>query len=144
MAEVSTYLNFEGNTEEAFNFYAQAFGTEILGIMRMGDMPLMEGQPPVPDELKNLVINIALRILDGHMLMGTDSVEGMGPKYVQGTDVSICLMPENRAEADKLFAALSDGGEVFMPMEEQFWGDYYGTFADKFGKQWMINCAEKR
>lgn len=144
MAGVSTYLNFEGNTEEAFNFYAQAFGTEIMGIMRMGDMPPMEGQPPVPGELKNLVINIALPILDGHMLMGTDSVEGMGPKYVQGNDVSICLMPETRAEADKLFAALSEGGDVMMPMEEQFWGDYYGTFADKFGKQWMINCAEKR
>ena len=106
----------------------------------------MEGQPPVPDEMKHLVINIALPILDGHMLMGTDAVEGMGmgPKYVQGTDASICLMPETRDQADKLFAALSEGGEVYMPMEEQFWGDYYGTFADRFGKQWMINCAEKR
>lgn len=142
MAGVSTYLNFKGNTEEAFNFYANAFGTKIMGIMRMGDMPEEEGAPPIPDELKNLVINIALESIDGHMLMGTDAVEGMGPPYVEGTDVSICLMPDKREDADRLFAALSDGGTVFMPMAEQFWGDYYGTFADKFGKQWMINCSE--
>lgn len=143
MAGVSTYLNFQGNTEEAFNFYAQAFGNEILGIMRLGDMPMDEGAPQIPDEQKNLVINIMLESIDGHMLMGSDAIEGMGPKYVQGTDVNICLMPDKREDADRLFAALSEGGEVYMPMEEQFWGDYYGTFADKFGKNWMINCSGK-
>jgi PhnB protein len=138
MAEVSTYLNFDGNTEEAFEFYKFVFGGEYVGagISRFGDIP---GEEPTPDEIKNLVINVGLRILGGHLLMGTDAIEGMGQTFIRGTDVSICLHPDSKEDADRLFAALSAGGVVEMPMADQFWGDYYGTFTDRFGKNWMIN-----
>ena len=143
MASVSTYLNFNGTTEEAFTFYAGVFGTEIAGIFRMGDAPPMEGQPELSEADKKLVMNIALPILGGHLLMGTDAVESMGQKLNQGNNIYICLDPDTRADADRLFAALSEGGEVHMPLEDQFWGDYFGDCTDKYGTQWMINCTAK-
>jgi PhnB protein len=143
MSQVATYLNFNRNTEEAFTFYKSVFGTEFMGIMRHGDVPVPDGQPGPSDEDKNLIINIALPILDGHVLMGTDVPDSMGFSVNQGNNVHICLMPETRTEADRLFAALSEGGKVEMPMQDMFWGDYFGSFADKFGINWMINCAEK-
>ncbi len=145
MATVSTYLNFERNTEEASNFYKSVFGTEFEGdIMRMGDVPAMDGQPPLSDEDKQLVMNVALPILGGHLLMGTDAPDTvMGSPFNQGNNVYISLHPDTRTEADRLFVALSDGGDVEMPMEEQFWGDYFGSFVDRFGVQWMVNCSSK-
>lgn len=143
MASVSTYLNFAGNTEEAFRFYAEVFNSEILGVFRVGDIPPMEGMPEPAEETKHLVINIALDILGGHRLMGTDAIEGMGGPISGGNDVHICLDPDTRAEADRLYAVLSEGGEVEMEIGEQFWGDYYAAFTDKFGKHWMINCTAK-
>lgn len=144
MAQTSTYLNFERETEEAFNFYRSVFGTEFMGeIMRHGDVPVPDGQPGPGDEDKNLVINVALPILGGHLLMGTDVPESMGFKLNPGNNVSICLLPDTRAEADALYAALSAGGEAKQPMHEAFWGDYYGDLTDKFGIPWMINCSSK-
>lgn len=139
MASVSTYLNFERNTLEAFTFYKEAFGTEFLGIMRHSDVPVPEGEQGPGDEDKDLIINIALPITGGHILMGTDAPETMGFKLRHGNGTHICLHPDTRGEADRLFAALSEGGEVEMPMADMFWGDYYGSFRDKFGIQWMIN-----
>jgi PhnB protein len=108
MASVSTYLNFRRESEEAFNFYAQVFGTEIMGIMRHGDVPDAE----IPDEDRNLVMNAALPILGGHLLMATDIPESMGMELKQGNNVQICLHPDTRGEADKLHAALAEGGSV--------------------------------
>lgn len=145
MASVSTYLNFKRNTEKAFTFYKSVFGTEFIdGIMRMGDVPPMEGQPEPSDEDKNLVMNVALPILGGHLLMGTDAPDTvMGFPFNQGNNVYISLHPDTRAEADRLFVALSEQGKVELPMQEMFWGDYYGSFADRFGVQWMINTDSK-
>jgi PhnB protein len=144
VASVSTYLNFAGNTEEAFEFYKSVFGTEYLGpIARHGDVPVPEGQPGPSDELKNLVINVALPILGGHVLMGTDAVPEMGFNVVQGNNSYICLHPDTRAEADTLFAKLSAGGEVEMDLAEQFWGDYFASWTDKFGTKWMVNTSAK-
>lgn len=144
MAQVSTYLNFPGNTEEAFTFYKSVFGTEFAGpIARHGDVPMPDDAPPLSDADKNMVINVALPILADHLIMGTDVPESMGFPFVAGNNVHICLHPDTRGESDRLFAALSDGGKVEMPMQEMFWGDYYGSFADKFGINWMINCASK-
>jgi PhnB protein len=145
MASVSTYLNFLRNTEEAFNFYKSVFGTEFdgNGIMRMGDVPPMEGMPPLRDEDKNLVMHVSLPILAGHQLMGTDAPESMGFKLNMGNNVSINLSPDTRKETEKLFKALSAGGNVTMPLADMFWGDYFGSCFDKFGVQWMFNCAEK-
>lgn len=144
MARVSTYVNFSRNTEEAFNFYKTVFGTEFEGKMgRMGEVPPQEGQPPLPDEDKNLVMHVALPILGGHMLMGTDAPESMGFKLNQGNNVYINLEPDTREETDRLFKALSEGGKVEMEMQVMFWGDYFGSCTDKFGLHWMFNCSEK-
>jgi PhnB protein len=144
MAQTATYLNFERETEEVFNYYKSVFRTEFMnGIVRFRDIPTSDDYPGPSEEDKDLIINVALPITGGHVLMGTDAPETMGFKLNQGNNVHICLMPDTRAESDRLFAALSDGGEVEMPMSDMFWGDYYGAFTDKYGVHWMINCSEK-
>ncbi len=145
MAGVSTYLNFDGTTAEAFAFYKSVFGTEYIGeIMRMGDIPPQEGMPPIPDEAKDRIMNVQLPILGGHILLGTDVLEAYGHELVMGDNVHIVLRPDSREEADALFAALSEGGTVSMPMTDQFWGDYYGAFTDRFGVNWMINYSQRK
>lgn len=140
MAGVSTYLNFDGTTEAAFEFYKSVFGTEYESpIYRFGDMPPQEGMPPLSDAFKDKVLNVSLPIAGGHILMGTDAMEGMGHPLVMGTNVHIMVHTDSRDEADALFAKLSDGGQVEMPMADMFWGSYYGSFRDKFGLNWMIN-----
>ena len=142
MARVTTYLNFPGNTEEAFTFYRDVFGTEFEGdINRMGDVPLMEGQPPLPENEQQLVMHVQLPILAGHVLMDTDSPDSMGMHLDFGNNISINLEPDTKEETDSLFAALSEGGNVTMPLAEMFWGAYFGALTDRFGVQWMFNCA---
>lgn len=144
MAQTSTYLNFNRETEAVFTFYKSVFGTEFVnGIMRHRDVPVPEGQPGPSDEDKDLVINVQLPILGGHILLGTDAPESMGFKVNPGNNVYICLQPDTRAEADTLFAKLSEGGSVEMQMQDMFWGDYFGSFVDKFGIHWMINCSSQ-
>jgi PhnB protein len=144
MASVSTYLNFARSTEEAFNFYKTVFGTDYVGqFMRFADMPPMEGQPPLAAEDRNLVMHCALPILGGHLIMGTDAPESMGFNLKQGNNVYINLEPDTRGETDRLFKALGEGGTVEMALQEQFWGDYYGSLKDRFGVQWMFNCRSK-
>lgn len=144
MARVSIYLNFPRNTEEAFNFYKSVFGGEFEGgINRMGDAPQPEGAPALSEEDKNLVMHVALPILGGFMLMGTDAPESMGFKVNFGNNLYINLEPDTRSETDRLFAALSEGGKVEMQLQEMFWGDYFGSCTDKFGVQWMFNCSSK-
>jgi len=144
MARVTTYLNFNRNTEEAFLFYKAAFKTEFAGpIMRRQDGPPCEGMPPQPDADKNLVMHVALPILGGHVLMGTDSPESMGFKLNQGNNVYINLEPDTRAETERLFAALAEGGQVEMALQDMFWGAYWGCLTDKFGVKWMFNCMAK-
>lgn len=142
MAYVSTYLNFNGQTEQAFEFYKSVFGTEYdgNGIMRMGDVPPSEDMPGPSEQDRNLVMHVSLPILGGHMLMGSDVPESWGQTTI-GTNSYISLHPDTREEADKLFAALSDGGKIESEMADQFWGDYWGAFADRFGVQWMINVG---
>ena len=146
MAKVSTYLNFPRETEEAFNFYKSVFGGEFAGdgISRMGDVPPMEGMPPLAEEDKNLVMHVELRILGSHTLMGTDAPESMGFKVNFGNNVYINLQPDTRAETKDLFDKLAAGGKVEMDLQDMFWGDYFGSCTDKFGVQWMFNCDEKK
>jgi len=144
MASVNTYLNFPRNTEEAFNFYKSVFGGEFVGgISRFREIPPSEKTPPLPEEDKDLVMHIALPILNGHVLMGTDAPESMGFKVTFGNNVYISLHPDTREETRRLFKALSNGGKVEMELQDMFWGDYYGSCSDKYGVQWMFNCAEK-
>jgi len=144
MAKTSTYLNFPRNTEEAFNFYKSVFGGDFVGgIHRFSEVPQQESQPPMSEADKNLVMHIALPILGGHMLMGTDAPESMGFKVKNGNNIYINLEPDTRMETKKLFDALSEGGNVEMALQEMFWGDYFGSCTDKFGVRWMFNCASK-
>lgn len=144
MARVSTYLNFPRNTEEAFNFYRSVFGGEFDGgIHRFSDIPPTDGHPPLNDDDKNLVMHIALEILGGHLLMGTDAPESMGFKVNQGNNIYISLEPDNREQTQDLFKKLSDGGKVETELQDMFWGAYYGSCTDKFGIQWMFNCHNK-
>jgi PhnB protein len=144
MARVSTYLNFPRETEAAFNFYKSVFGTEFMGdIARMGTVPPQPGQPPLSEDDKNLVMHVALPILGGHVLMGTDAPPSMGFTVTPGNNMYINLEPDTRIETDRLFNALSEGGKVEMQLQEMFWGGYFGSLADKFGVNWMFNCTSK-
>lgn len=145
MAKISTYLNFPRNTEEAFNFYKSVFGGDFIDgkINRFGEIPSTEGMPPLAEEDKNLVMHVALPILGGHLLMGTDAPESMGFTVNKGNNVYISLHPDSRVQADDLFKKLSEGGVVEMPMADMFWGDYFGSLADKFGIKWMVNYSTR-
>jgi PhnB protein len=144
MATVSTYLNFARNTEEAFNYYKSVFGTEFSGtIARFSEIPPEAGAPLIPDEDKNLVMHIALPILGGHMIMGTDAPESMGFRLSPGNNIYISLHPDTREETRRLFNKLSEGGKIEQELQEMFWGDYYGSCQDKFGVHWMFNCEKK-
>lgn len=145
MASVSTYLNFERDTEAAFNFYKSVFGGEFngSGINRMGAAPPQPGMPPLAEADKKLVMHVELTILGGHTLMGTDAPESMGFKLTKGNNVHINLQPDTRKETQRLFKALSNGGKVTMELADMFWGDYFGSCTDKFGVNWMFNCSEK-
>lgn len=144
MARVSTYLNFPRTTEEAFLFYKSVFGTEFSApIARFQDIPASPDQPPLAEADRNLVMHVELPILAGHVLMGTDAPESMGFTLTPGNNLYINLEPDTRAETDRLFAALSRGGNVEMPLQEMFWGGYFGSLGDRFGVRWMFNCASK-
>jgi PhnB protein len=141
MARTSTYLNFKGNTEEAFLFYKSVFGNDFIGgVHRMGDVPTQEEQPSLSEADKNLIMHIALPIVGGHILMGTDATESMGFTVAFGNNVFINLEPDTREETQRLFASLSLGGTIGMPLQDMFWGAYFGSCTDKYGVQWMFNC----
>jgi PhnB protein len=142
MSRVGTYLNYMGQTEEAFRFYASVFGTDIEGdIFRMGDMPGPDGGPELTDAEKKLVGHVTLPILGGHVLMGTDMVESMGHELKVGNNITINLEPDTRAETDRLYAALSEGGSESTGMQDMPWG-YWGCSLDRYGIRWMFNCYE--
>lgn len=144
MAYVSIYLNFQGNTEEAFNHYKKVFGTDWSApIARMGDMPPQPGMPELSESDKKKVMHVALPILGGTQIMGTDMLESMGHKLIEGNNVTISLNPDSKAEADRLFKELSNGGPDSVAPHDEFWG-YWGTCKDKFGIRWMFNITNPR
>ena len=134
MRAVNPYLNFNGNTEEAFNFYKAVFGGEFVTVMRFGETP---GCESMPETEKNGIMHIALP-LGSSLLMGTDVPKSM-EQVKFGTNSSITIDAESREEADRCFNGLAEDGKVGMPMDDMFWGAYYGMLTDKFGVQWMIN-----
>ncbi|GGB80163.1 VOC family protein [Dyadobacter sediminis] len=136
MATINPYLNFQGNTEEAFNFYKSVFGGEFLAVQRFKDTP-EAGNLPEQDQEK--LMHIALPIGHGTILMATDALESMGQRLIEGNNYNLSIQTESEAEADKLFYGLSKGGKVIVQLEKAFWGDYFGMFTDKFGINWMVN-----
>lgn len=140
-ARVTTYLNFNGNTEEAMNFYKKVFNGKFTGkgLRRFSDIEMPEGMPPMSEENKKLIIHAELTILGGHVLMATDAPESMGFKLVSGNNMHINLEPETREETERLFKELSAGGEVSMPLADMFFGVYFAEFKDKYGINWMLS-----
>lgn len=138
MKAVNPYLNFNGNTEEAFNFYKSVFGGEFVTLQRFKDTP---EAGKMPSEVADKLMHVSLPIGKGNILMGTDALESMGQKLTVGNNFSLAISADNEAEADKIFDKLSAGGKVEMQMAKVFWGDYFGMLTDKFGIQWMISFA---
>ncbi|PTN09787.1 VOC family protein [Mangrovibacterium marinum] len=141
MAKVSVYLNFNGQAEEAFEFYKEVFQTEYLDpIARFADVPEEEHLPELSEDDKNLVMHVSLPITGGFVLMGCDAPASMGMQAAVGNNIHLNLQPDSRDEADRLFNALAEGGTITMPQADMFWGAYYGSLTDKYGIHWMINC----
>ena len=143
-SRVSTYINCPGNTEQAFNFYKTVFKSDFVnGIQRFGDIPPGTDHPPVAEAVKKMILHVELPILGGHILMGTDSPKEMGFNLTKGDNMHINLEPETREEGKRIFDALGEGGNVTMPIQDMFWGAYFGSLTDKFGINWMINVQSK-
>ena len=136
MATINPYLNFLGNTEEAFNFYRSVFGGDFAMVQRFKDTPEADR---VPDAEKNMIMHIALPIGKNNILMGTDALKSMGHTITGGTNFSLSIDAESEEEAEKLFNGLAEGAKVTMPLAKAFWGAYFGMLTDKFGIQWMVN-----
>lgn len=135
MLKTHIYLNFAGTTEAAFEFYRSVFGGEFSHLQRFGDTPMSE---QIPESVHQKIMHIALD-LGAVTLMGTDALEVMGQQLVMGNNVHISLSPDSKAEAERIFTALSVGGKIEMPLQDTFWGAYFASFGDQFGVQWMIN-----
>jgi PhnB protein len=137
MARVSTYLNFPGQTEEAFTYYAKTFGTEITMLTRYSDMPAM-GPGELPADEQALILHAEMTIAAGHVLMATDMLQSMGQETRVGNNTTLCIDVDSRDEADRLYGALSDGGSEGSPMADMPWGAYWGVVLDRFGIRWMV------
>ena len=138
MATLNTYLNFNGNTEEAFVFYKSVFGGEFKMLQRMKDAP---GADKLSQEEQQKIMHVALPI-GGNILMGTDVMESMPPATF-GTNTSISVDTASEEEATNIFNGLAAGGQVTMPLQKTFWGALFGMLTDKFGVQWMFNYDYK-
>ena len=134
MSTINPYLNFNGNCEEAFEFYRSQFGGEFAVKMHMNSM---DCGVPIPPGAEKLIMHIALPI-KGNMLMGSDMIDEMGLKYAAGNNYAVSVSADSEEEGDRLFNGLSEGGNVTVPYSEAFWGGLFGMFIDKFGIQWMV------
>jgi|SRR5687767_4204432 len=137
MAQLSPYLIFNGNCEDAFNFYRTIFGGDFAMISKYKDMP--ETEKPIPDDLKEKIMHVALPVSRETWLMGSDSGDMYGLATQQGNNFSISINAETEDEARRIYDGLSEGGTIKMALEKTFWGALFGMFTDKFGIHWMMN-----
>lgn len=142
MKTMNPYLNFNGNTEEAFNFYKSVFGGEFTAIMRFKEMPGCDDKMASAED-GDKIMHISLPIGNGNILMATDTLESMGQKLTEGNNFSIHIGVDSKEEADMIFNAIAEGGKVEMPIADTFWDSYFGMAADKFGVQWMVDYTVK-
>jgi PhnB protein len=140
MAQINPHINFNGNAEEAFNFYKSVFGGEFAKIMRLKDLSSPEF--PVAEKDANKIMHIALPI-GKNILMANDVPEFMGRVNENENRSKISISAESKEEADKLFNGLSAGGSIEMPISDSPWGSYFGMFRDKFGIEWMVDFDPK-
>lgn len=136
MPQINPHINFNGNAEEAFNFYKSVFGGEFAKVMRFKD--LANDDFPVATHEANKIMHIALPI-GKNVLMGNDVPESMGPTNENENRSKISISAESKDEADKLFNGLSAGGQVEFPIADSPWGSYFGMFRDKYGIEWMVD-----
>ncbi len=136
MALINPSINFNGNAEEAFNFYQSAFGGTITTIVRMKD--IASAEMPVAEEDMNKIMHITLPI-GQNMLIGNDVPSFLGKVNEQENRSKIVINADSREEADKLFNGLAAGGNVEVPISDSPWGTYFGMFRDKYGIEWMID-----
>lgn len=136
MASLNPYLNFNGKTEEAFNFYKSVFGGEFTNVQKIAETPFAA---QMPEAERNRIMHIALPI-GTTTLMGSDILESQGHSLSIGNNCHININAETKSQADKLFKGLSAGGKITMPLEKAFWGAYFGMVTDRYGVQWMVNC----
>ena len=140
MKAVNPYVNFNGNCEEAFEFYRSVFGGEFLTVMRFKEVPAeeLDESHQLPASEAEKIMHIALPLGQGTILMGSDIPEAMGAVTI-GDNFSISISADSEAEATDLFNGLSAGGQVTMPLDKTFWGAVFGMLTDKFGIQWMVS-----
>jgi PhnB protein len=138
MAQINPYINFNGNAEEAFNFYKSVFGGEFAMVMRFGDMP----NPNIRASENNKIMHIALPI-GTNILMGNDVPEFMGSVNEKENRSKIAISAESKVEADQLYNGLSAGGEIEMPIADSPWGSYFAMFRDKYGIEWTVDYDPK-
>lgn len=136
MKTLTPYLNFDGTTEEAFTFYAEVFGGQIVGVARFRDFGSME---QLPEADLDKVANAGLSLPNGTMLMGTDMLASLGQQLSAGNDFALHVEADDVVEAQRLFAALSDGGSVSMEPAATEWAEWFGGCSDRFGTEWMIS-----
>lgn len=141
MTTVNVYLNFDGQCEEAFAFYKSVFGGEFSYIGRFNEMPQDENNK-LSEADGNKIMHVSLPISAETNLFGSDTVGAWSPKLIQGNNYSISINASSKEEADRLFNGLSAGGQITMPLENTFWGAYFGMFVDKYGINWMVNFDE--
>lgn len=139
MTTVNIYLTFNGTCEEAFNYYRSVFGGDFLFVGRHGEMPIQEGIPAVLEHEKNKIMHITLPISKETMLMGNDQLASFGPPVIPGSNFTISVTTASKQQADTLFTKLAEGGKITMPLQETFWGSYYGNVTDKFGIRWKMS-----
>jgi PhnB protein len=138
MTAISVYLTFNGNCEEAFNFYKSVFGGNFQVMSRFKEMPVQEGKSLSPEEGEK-IMHVSLAVSKETYLMGSDTGGEWSKNYTQGNNFALSINAGNKEEADKIFNELSAGGHVTMPMAVTFWGSYFGMFTDKFGINWMMS-----
>lgn len=136
MALINPHINFNGNAEEAFNFYKSVFGGEFAKIIRFKD--LASDEFPVAEKEANKIMHIALPI-GPNVLMANDVPESLGPTNENEHRSKISISTESKEEADKIFKGLSEGGQIEMPIADSPWGSYFGMFRDKYGIEWMVD-----
>ena len=136
MAAINPHVNFNGNAEQAFNFYKSVFGGEFAKIMRFKD--LASAEFPVPEKEADKIMHIALPI-GKNFLMANDVPEAMGRTNENENRSKIVISAESKEEADKIFLGLSNGGQIEVSIADSPWGSYFGMFRDKFGIEWMID-----
>jgi PhnB protein len=140
MALINPHINFNGNAEEAFNFYKSVFGGEFAKIMRFKD--LSSPEYPIAEKEANKIMHIALPI-GKNILMANDVPESMGRVNENENRSKISISAESKEEANKLFSGLSAGGNIEVPIGDSPWGSYFAMFRDKFGIEWMIDFDPK-